>query len=137
MTSLLADLTSSSTFFDVVVFVLPSLTINSNFMLISLISYEVMTFFIYKGLTRISEIGNTNVWVSSNIWRLGKAGNIKFGRNVSNEKLLNSGKCQIYNFYHFWVIKRKPTGRGGRGGKGAGGGGGEFFWFVNSWRKRW
>ena len=26
--------------------------------------------------------------------------------------LLNAAKCQSYNFYHFWVIKRKPTGWG-------------------------
>ena len=31
--------------------------------------------------------------------------------------LLNAIECQDYNFYCFWVIKRKSTGRGGGGGK--------------------
>ena len=30
--------------------------------------------------------------------------------------LLNAIECQDYNFYCFWVIKRKSTGRGGGGG---------------------
>ena len=27
--------------------------------------------------------------------------------------LLDAVKCQICSFYHFWVIKEKPTGGGG------------------------
>ena len=27
--------------------------------------------------------------------------------------LLNAAKCQGYSFYHLWVVKGKPTGRGG------------------------
>ena len=27
--------------------------------------------------------------------------------------LMNSAKCQGCSFYHFWVIKGKPTGEGG------------------------
>ena len=46
-----------------------------------------------------------------NIWRLGRVGNTRFGRNFSNWMLLNAAKCQVYSFYHFWVIKGKPTGR--------------------------
>ena len=69
-----------------------------------------MTIFFYKRLTRNPEIGNTPVWVLSNIWRLGLARDTKFGSNVSNEKLLNAANCQGYNFYHFWVIKVKATG---------------------------
>ena len=34
--------------------------------------------------------------------------------------LLNSAKYQSYGFYHFWVIKGKPTMRGGGGGGGGG-----------------
>ena len=37
----------------------------------------------------------------------------KFGKNVSSEMLLNAAKCLGYNFYRFWVIKRKPTWGGG------------------------
>ena len=32
----------------------------------------IMPTFFYKGLTRNSEIGNTNVWVLLNIWKLGQ-----------------------------------------------------------------
>ena len=46
----------------------------------------VMTIFIYKGLTRNSEIGNTPIWVLPNIWRQGIVRDTKFGTNVSNKK---------------------------------------------------
>ena len=67
-----------------------------------------MTLFVYKRLTRNLEIGNTPVWVSLNIWRLGHVRDTKFGAIVVNEKLLNAAKFQGYNFYHFWIIKEKP-----------------------------
>ena len=72
------------------------------------------------GMTRNSEIGNTPVWVLPNIWRLGCVMDTKFGRNVSNETLLNAAKCQDYCFYRFWATKGKPTvvGEEGRGGGG-------------------
>ena len=69
----------------------------------------VMKIFFYKGLTRNLEIGNTPVWVLLNIWSLGQVRNTKFGTEVSNEMLLNAAKCQGYRFFHFWVIKGKPT----------------------------
>ena len=34
----------------------------------------------------------------------------KFGKDVSNEMLLNTAKFQGYSFYRFWVFKGKPTG---------------------------
>ena len=74
----------------------------------------IMTIFFYKRLIRISEIGNTSVWVLPNIWRLDRVMETKFGTNVSNKMLLNAAKCHGYSFYHFWVIKGKPTGRGGQ-----------------------
>ena len=78
---------------------------------------RVMTNFYYKGLTRNPEIGNTTVWVLSNIWRLVRVRHTKFSKNVSNEMLLNPEKCknvsnemllnpekcQSYSFYRFWV----------------------------------
>ena len=70
----------------------------------------VMAISFYKGLIRNVEIGNTPVWVVSNIWRLGRARNTKFGTNVSNKMLLVPAKCQGYSLYRFWVIKGKPTG---------------------------
>ena len=73
---------------------------------------RVMTISFYKGLTRNLEIGNTPVWNLPNIWRLGWVRNTKFGTKVSNKMLLNAAKCQHCSFYHFWVIKGKPTGGG-------------------------
>ena len=75
-----------------------------------------MTISLYKGLTRNPEIENPPVWVLSNIRRLGRVRNTKFGTNVSNKMILNVPKCQGYSFYRFWVIKRKPTGWRGEGG---------------------
>ena len=62
----------------------------------------IMTIFFYKGLTRNPEIGNTPFWVLSNIWRLGRVMDTKFGTNVSNRMLLNAAKCQGYSFYSVW-----------------------------------
>ena len=73
----------------------------------------VGTIFVYKGLARNTEIGNTPMTVLPNIWRLGQVKDTKFGTNVSNEKLLKALKCKDYSFYCFWVIQGKPT----RGGK--------------------
>ena len=69
----------------------------------------ILTIFLYKGLTRNPEIGNTPVWVLPKIWRLGQVMDTKFGTNVSNRMLLNAAKFQGYHFYCFWVIKGKPT----------------------------
>ena len=69
----------------------------------------IMTIFLYKGLTRNPEIGNTYIWVFPSIWRLGRVMDTKFGTNVSNRMLLYAAKLQGYSFYRFWVIKEKPT----------------------------
>ena len=63
----------------------------------------IITILFYKGLTRNPEIGNTPVWVLSNIWRLRQVMDTKFDTNVSNKILLNAAKFQGYNSYHFWV----------------------------------
>ena len=39
----------------------------------------------------------------------------QIGTNVSNKMLLNTGKSQVYRFYHFSIIKGKP--KGGEGVK--------------------
>ena len=49
-----------------------------------------MTIFVYKGLTRNSEIGNARVWVFPNIWRLGQVRDTKFGTN---------DKCVYYDMH--------------------------------------
>ena len=73
---------------------------------------EVIKFFFYKWLIKNPEIGYTPVWVLPNIWRLGQVRDTESGKDVSNKMLLNAAKCQGYSFYHFWVIKEKPTGGG-------------------------
>ena len=108
-----------------------------------------MTISFYKGLTGNSEIANTPVWVLSNIWRLGRVRNAKFGTNVSSKMLLKAAKCQGYSFYRCRVNKRKPTGVGG-GGQGATGLNSchflmtlkvvqhkEFFFFGKLWKLNW
>ena len=69
----------------------------------------IITIFFYKGLTRNPEIGNTPIWGSPNIWRLGQIMDTKFGTNVSNIILLITAKFQGCSSYRFWVIKGKPT----------------------------
>ena len=75
---------------------------------VSLVNFDnfLLTKFVYKGLTRNPEIGNTPAWVLPDIWRLGPVRDTKFGTNVSNKMLLNAAKCQGYSLYRFWVVNR-------------------------------
>ena len=57
-----------------------------------------MTIFLYKVLTRNSEIGNNPVLVLSNIWILGRVRVTKFDRTDSNEKLLNCANSRFTAF---------------------------------------
>ena len=82
----------------------------SNFHVSIITGSRVMTIFLYIVFTRDPEIGNTPVWVLSNIWRMGWIRDIAFGTNIPNEMLLNVAKCQGYSFYHFWVIEGNATG---------------------------
>ena len=75
-------------------------------------SFGIMTIFIYKGLTRNPEMGNTPVWVLPSIYRLGQIMDTKFATNVSIRELLNAVNLQGYSFYRSWVIKGKPAGGG-------------------------
>ena len=68
---------------------------------------KAMEVFIYKKLIRNLETEHTPMWVWPNIWRREPVRDTKFGRNVSNEKLLKAVRCLVYNFYCFWVTKRK------------------------------
>ena len=76
----------------------------------SSIFFDFVSDFFYKGFTRNSKIGKKPVGVLPNIWRQGRLKNKKFRTNVFNTMLLNSAKCQGYNFYRFWAIKGKPIG---------------------------
>ena len=66
-----------------------------------------MTSFVSKGFDYKSL--NTPTWVFSNIWTLGGVSHIKFSVNVSNEKLVNTAKYQIWSSYPSWFIKGNPT----------------------------
>ena len=108
MTSQFSDMTLSSNFLDVVLFLLSSLVTGPSFMSISSMVLELWQFSFIRGCP---EIGNTTIWFLPNIWRLGRVRDTKFGINVSNEMLLNVAKCQGFSFDRFWVIKGKQ-GRG-------------------------
>ena len=73
---------------------------------------RVMTIFLYKGLTRNPEIGNTPVWVLPNTWRLGQARDTKFDTNVSNEILLNPAKTKITGITIFELLRENQQGGG-------------------------
>ena len=88
-------------FFDVAVFLLPSLVTGPSLMFISLLVLELWQIFC-KELVSNPEIGNATVWVLSNMCRVGS--------NISKEKLLNAANFQVCSFYYFWVIKGKPRG---------------------------
>ena len=82
-------------FFDVAVFLLSSLLTGGPRFNINIITGSgVMTIIVYKELTRNPEIKNLPIWILPNIWRLGLLRDIKFGKNVSDKKLLNAAKCQ-------------------------------------------
>ena len=71
-TSQFSDMTSMSTFFDVVFFFfLVKFSCWSKFHVNTITGSAIMTIFFYKWLTRNPEIGNTPVWALPNIWRLG------------------------------------------------------------------
>ena len=103
-----SDMTSSSKFFDVVLFLLWSLVTGLSFMSIPSLVVELWQFSFIRDWN--TEIENIPLWVLPNIWRLGQVGDSKFGTKVSNKILLNAAKCQGCSFHVFWVIKGKRTG---------------------------
>ena len=104
-----SDIMSSSVFFWCCFLSLVKSSCWSKFHVNIITGSQIMTIFFCKGLTRNPEIRNNLVWILSNIWRLGQDSETKFGMNVSNKMLLNTGNCQCYSFHCFWVIKGKPT----------------------------
>ena len=99
------NMTWSSNFINVVVFSLSSFFSKFDFFIIT--GFGVMTNFVYKGLTRNLEYGNTRLWIFPYKWALKQASNMQFGANISNKKLLIAVKVHAYCFYHFWVINGK------------------------------
>ena len=70
-----------------------------------------MTIYFYKGLTRNPKIGNSSVWVSPNIWRLGQVRDTKFDTNVSNEMLLNAAiKAKVTVFTVSELLRENQQG---------------------------
>ena len=110
MTSQFSEMTPSSIFFEVVLFLLSVLVTDPSLSSISSLALELRPFF-FKGLARNPEIGNNLVLVLLNTWRLGQVRNTKFGKKVSSKMLLNAAKCQGHSFNRFWLIKGQPTGR--------------------------
>ena len=109
MMSQFSEMTSTSIFFEVVVFLLSSLVTGPSFMSISWLVLELWQFSFIRDWPEIrkSEIPTSEFCPLSEDWS-------KFGANVSNRMLLNAAKFQGYSFYRFWVIKRKPTGGWGK-----------------------
>ena len=78
MASQFFDMKSSSSCLDAVLFLLPKLVTGPSFMSIFSVALESYDNFLYKGLTRSLEIGNTPVYILPNIWRLGQVKYTKF-----------------------------------------------------------
>ena len=93
-----AKKTSSSNFPDIVLFLLLSLVTGPSFMSILLLVLELQQFLFIRDLTIFL----------SNIWRLGQVRVTKFGMKVSNKKLFNPSKCQVYKI----LKENQPRGEG-------------------------
>ena len=91
MTAQFIGMTLSPNVFNAALFSFSGLVTGSSFMWI--IGSGVMTIFFHKGLTKNQEIGNTLARVFRNIWELGQLRDIKFGKNISFEILMNAAKC--------------------------------------------
>ena len=105
------DMTSSSTFFDVVLFFLSSLVTDPNFMSISFLVLELRQFSFIRDWPEIRKLEIlTSVIKSPNIWRLGQVRGTKFGRNGSNKILLKAEKCQGYSFNRFELLRGNQQG---------------------------
>ena len=106
MTSQFSYITSSSSFFEVVLFLLSSLVTGPSIMSISWLALELWQFPFIRDWAEIrkSEIPPSEFCKISSY--------TIFGKNVPNKMLLNAAKYHGYNFYCFWVIKGKPTGEG-------------------------
>ena len=107
-TSQLVDTTPSTILFDVGVFLLPSLVNGPNFMQIPKLVLR-MTILIYTGFDQKSRYQKYPPLNFVQYLETKTRNDSKFGNNASNEKLLKAAKYQVYNFYHFWVIKGKPA----------------------------
>ena len=110
MTSQFSDMTSSSIFFDVVLFFLSSLVTGPSFMSISSLVLELWQFSFIRDW---AEIRKSDITPSEFCPISGDRGEL----GIPNLARMSLMKCYqmlqnaSYGFYRFWVIKGKPTGR--------------------------
>ena len=111
MTSQFSGMTSTSIFFEVVLFFLSSFVTGPSFMSVSSLVLELWQFSFIRDWPEIrkSEISPSEFCPISGDCQYLLYLNTKFGTNVSNRMLLNAAKFQGYCFYRFWVIQGKPT----------------------------
>ena len=95
--------------FDVAVFLLSSLVTGPSFTSISWLVLELWHFLFIKDRPGIGKSEIPPSGFCQLCERLGQIKDNKFGKNVSNKKLLNTAK---YQGYCFWVNKGKPKGEG-------------------------
>ena len=93
------NMTSSTNFFNVVLFYLPSFVSNFHFILIT--GFGVMTIFLYKGLAGNLEYENSQVWIFLFKWALRRARDSKFCKHISNKIFPVSTKRHGYSLDHF------------------------------------
>ena len=92
-------MTSSTNFFNVVVFYLSSFFSKFDFIIIN--GFGVMTVFVYKGLAGNLEYENSQVWIFLYKWGLRRATDSKFCKHISNKTFLVSTKYHDYSLDHF------------------------------------
>ena len=93
------NMTSLSSFFNVVVFYWSSFV--SNFPFIIITGFGVMAIFVYKGLDGDLEYENSQVWIFLFKWALREARDSKFCKHISNKIFLVSTKLHDYSLDHF------------------------------------
>ena len=108
MTSQFSDMTSTSNFFDVVLFLLSSLVTGPSFMSISSLALELWQFSFIRDWPEIRKLEITTSEFLPISWHWGELWIPNLARMY--RILLNAAKFQGYRFYRFWVIKGKPTG---------------------------
>ena len=103
-------------FFNVFVLFLSKFSYWSKFHVNIITGSEVMTIFVYKGLSRNPEIRNTPVWVSSNIWTLGQVRDTKFGKNVSMKSywMLQNVRYAAFTVSELLKENQRRVGEGGK-----------------------
>ena len=93
------NMTSSTNFFNVVMFYLSSFVSNFHFIIITV--FLDMTIFLYKGLAGNLEYENSQVWIFFFKWALRQARDSNFCKHISNKIFLVSTKPHDYSLDHF------------------------------------